>query len=137
MKPIALLLILSLLLALGCTPRASTTASPEPLPEAPAGESTAMTYVGEYDVTVSDTPAGTVTGTLMITEVDGDLTGSFVAGGSSTELQSVSTTDDGLRINFYSAQYQTDVNMNLKGAPGAATLSGTTLGSYRTVATRK
>ncbi len=123
---------------MACTPRVATdTAFPSVLPETKTPANPQTTYAGSYDVTVSGTPAGTVSGLLLLTEVEGTLAGSFVSGGSTTALQSVSTTEDGLRISFYSSQYQTDVDMKLQGTPGAEVLTGMTLGSYKTVATRK
>ncbi len=137
--PITLLILGVLLVALtACTPRSATTpASPNVSPTATTPVTPQATYAGTYEVTVRDTPAGTVSGTLTLTEANGKMTGSFVAGGNTTELRSVSTTEDGLRVSFYSSEYQTDVDMDLKGAPGAEELSGMTLGSYATVAIRK
>lgn len=133
----SLAFILCVLLFISCTPRAATVPAPDVLPETMTPETPQETYAGDYDVTVSDTPGGTVTGSLMLMEGGGELSGNFVSGGSTMELKSVSKTDDGLRISFYSTEYQTDVTMNLKGAPGADVLSGMTLGSYATVAKRK
>ena len=130
---------LSLLLFAGCAPRAAATPqdAPDAMPEAMAPASPQGSYAGEYDITVSDTPAGTVSGTLMLMQEGDDMSGSFMSGGNTTELKSVTKTADGVRISFYSTEYQTDVDMNLKGAPGADELSGMTLGSYKTVAKRK
>ena len=130
-----LFLLAALTLALGCGTPAASGASPGPAasPAAPPPAS----YAGEYALTVSNTPAGTINGTLILTENEEGLTGRLTGGGTTTELKSVTTTEDGISVNFYSAEYQTDITMRLTGAPGAATLEGRTLGEYPTTATRK
>ena len=86
---------------------------------------------------MQNTPGGTVTGTMTLSETDDGLTGSFSAGGSETELRTVTATEDGLRLSFYSSEYQTDVDMRLNGAPDSTTLEGSTMGQFATTATRK
>ncbi|CAH1001927.1 hypothetical protein LEM8419_02841 [Neolewinella maritima] len=133
-----ILLALSLLLIVACsTPRASggQTSIASPTPTAPAAP--APSYAGEWEVTVKDTPGGTVTGTLMLTETADGLTGAFVAGEQETELRTVTAADGVLRLSFYSAEYQTDVDMRLNGAADATTLEGSTMGQFATTATRK
>lgn len=103
---------------------------------APAATS-AETYAGEWTVTVRDTPAGTVTGTMVLEEGAEGLTGKFVSNGRETALRTVTSTDTGLKVEFYSSEYQTDVNFDLRGEAGADELTGTALGSYGVVATRK
>ena len=130
-----LIFSLSILCAVGCsTPNTATSTSSA---ETTGVSESAATYAGEWDVTVSDTPAGTVTGTIMLMEGEDGLTGKFSSGGSETDLRSVRATEEGLSITFYSSQYQTDVDMKLTGQPTDDTLTGTTLGSYRTEAVRK
>lgn len=122
-----------LLLVVSCsTPASTATASASTAPAAAP-----KSYAGEWAVKVSDTPAGTVAGVMTLAEGEDGLTGSFNAGGNSTELRSVERTDDGLLIKFYSMEYQTDVDLRLQGMPGDDTLEGMALGSYKTVATRK
>ncbi|WP_116126857.1 hypothetical protein [Lewinella sp. IMCC34183] len=130
-----LIILLALACASACTPTrdasaAATTTPATTTPDAPS-------YAGEWDVTVSDTPAGTVRGTLVLSEGDDGLEGVFVVEDAETKLRSVSATDAGLKLSFYSSQYNTDVNMDLKGAPSEQNLIGTTLGSFRTTAVRK
>ena len=124
-----------LLTGLACsTPQA---VAPE-VPASPPATAPAPSYTGEYDLKVMDTPAGTVSGTLMLTEGEGDdLSGTITVNGKATDLREVRRTDDGVMIKFYSADYQMDIDMRLKGAPGANELTGTALNSYMTVATRK
>ena len=130
------LLFFFLLATVACsTPNAAT-------PEASAPEVAepveAPTYAGEYDLRVMDTPAGTVTGTLSLVRGEGDdLAGTITVNGKATDLREVNRTDDGVSLKFYSSDYQMDIDMRLKGAPGANELTGTALNSYMTVATRK
>ena len=127
------LIFLPLLFALSCTAPTVTSTAPAPAPT----ETMAETYAGDWDVTVSDTPAGTVKGILTITDSGDGMSGSFSSQGKSTDLRSVERTDAGLLIKFYSDEYQTDIDIRLNGGPGEETLSGSTLGSFETVATRK
>lgn len=122
-----LLLSAALLFTVGCsTP--TVTASPASPPPS---------YAGLYDLTVQNTPGGTVTGTLTLLEDEEGLSGTLSASGATTDLRTVTQTEDGITITFYSREYQTDVTMRLTGAPGAATLEGRTLGEYPTTAVRK
>ena len=122
-----LLLSAALLFTVGCsTPTASTSpASPPP------------SYAGIYDLTVQNTPAGTITGTLTLMEDEDGLSGTLSGDGNTTDLRTITQTEEGITITFYSSEYQTDVTMRLTGAPGAATLEGRTLGEYPTTAVRK
>lgn len=129
------LLLFSLVLALASCGTPKVTA-PSPTVTAPA-PTAAASYAGEWTVTVSGTPAGNVTGQMMLAETADGLSGSFSAGGTSTDLRSVTRTDDGLTITFYSSEYQTDVDLKLTGAPDADTLTGKALGTYGVTATRK
>lgn len=129
-----LLIFAFLLILIACSTPQSTATTPETTAPAAAPSET---YAGMWDVTVSDTPMGTVNGELSLQEGANGLEGSFTAGGQSTDLRSVGRTDDGLLIMFYSSEYQTDVDIRLKGEPGDDTLEGTALRTYKTVATRK
>lgn len=126
----------ALLTAVACTPRA-TVPTGDTLPETPVPNFPTDTYAGKYAVTVSNTPAGTIEGELVLNEVADGLAGSFVAGDNTVELESVTTTDEGIRITFYSSEYQMDVVMTLNGDPGDTTLEGMTLGNYPTKAERR
>ena len=134
------LLMFCLLLTVSCstskTPATPAGTAPSTTSAAPAA-APAASYAGDWEVTVKNTPGGTVTGTMTLTETAEGLAGSFKVGDQETELRSVSATEDGLRLSFYSAEYQTDVDMRLKGAPDADTLEGSTLSQFPTTATRK
>ena len=129
------LLILSFVFALASCGTPKVTA-PSPTVTAPA-PAAAASYAGQWTVTVNDTPAGTVTGQMTLTETADGLSGSFTAGGATTDLRSVTRTDDGLTITFYSSEYQTDVDLKLKGTPDADTLTGQALGTYSVTAARE
>ena len=110
------------------TPPATETAVAEALP----------TYAGDWEVTVMDTPAGTVKGAMTLTEgAKGMLDGTFEVGGNDVDLKSVERTSDGLLITFYSSEYNMDIDLRLKGNPTDEQLTGTALGTYMAVATRK
>lgn len=122
-------------LALGCsTPRTNTTTN---APTEVATPAPAPTFAGDWEVTVEDTPAGTVNGTLSLMEDNGEWSGTFASGGSTIDMETVRRTDDGLMVQFYSSEYQTDVTINLRGEPGDEMLEGDTLGMYTTTARRK
>lgn len=122
-----------LLLAVACS--TPTVATPPPA-ETPVA-TPALTYAGDWDVTVMDTPAGTVKGTMSLADGTDGLEGSFNVGGTDVDLKSVERTADGLLVTFYSTEYGMDIDIRLKGEPSASELTGTALGSYMTVATRK
>ncbi|MBB4081039.1 hypothetical protein GGR28_003680 [Lewinella aquimaris] len=130
-------IFLALLLVAGCSTPAAVSGTTAPAANSPAPAAPQATYAGEWEVTVSDTPGGTVTGLLSLEEGAEGMTGSFVSGGTTTQLSSVEPSEDGLRIEFYSSEYQTDVYMQFEGGPEATTLSGKTLSTYDTRATRK
>ncbi|MEL7163040.1 MAG: hypothetical protein AAFN92_19935, partial [Bacteroidota bacterium] len=54
---------------------------------ATAPKKAASTYAGTWNVTVNDTPLGTVAGELMITDTDGKLGGKFTFDGRSYPLE--------------------------------------------------
>jgi hypothetical protein len=130
------LLFLSLLFTVACsTTRSSSTGTESsPTTSAPAP---APSYAGDWDITIKDTPAGTFTGVLSIAESADGLTGTLNTGGDSIDLSTVKRTEDGVMVEFYSPDYQMDIDIRLKGDPDAPSLTGTTLGDYMTVATRK
>ena len=107
-------------------------------PRATAIEDPSARYMGMYDMTVSNTPLGNVSGILnLVRKDDGSIGGTFAANGQTFNLTNVSTDEAGIDFQFYFPDYQTDVLVELEGTPGAATLTGTTLGDYPTTATRK
>jgi len=98
---------------------------------------TTKSYLGSWDVTVENTPLGTVQGVLMIEEGENGLTGKYVSQGREFPLKSVSTDTDELNTLFYFSDYGVDVPFKLKGAPTSDTLIGTASGEYRVTAARK
>ena len=71
-------------------------------------------YEGKWDVTVKDTPQGTVTIPMRFETIDGVTKGYFMedASGVEKEMSSVSITDDVLSASFNIAGY--DVYMSIK-----------------------
>ena len=122
-----------LCLAAAC---ATPTVATPPAAEVPAPAET-LTFAGDWDVSVMDTPAGTVKGTMTLTDGAEGLGGTFKVGANDVDLKSVERTSDGLLITFYSSEYNMDVDLRLQGGPADKQLIGTALGSYRTVATRR
>ncbi|WP_116106383.1 hypothetical protein [Lewinella sp. IMCC34191] len=122
------------LLTAACSTPRTATSPPEEMVEPDLGNTT---YAGDWDITVMDTPGGTVKGVLSLTGSGDELDGTINVNGSSVDLSSVERTDDGLMIEFYSTEYQTTVDLKLKGQPSADELTGTALNTYMTVATRK
>lgn len=97
----------------------------------------APTYAGTWDVQVKDTPLGDVTGELILTGVDEELAGRFVANGTSYDLKRANRTEDGISLSFYFADQGIDVDMNLKGTAASGSLVGNTLGEYLTTAIKR
>jgi hypothetical protein len=123
-------------LAIGCSTPTATSPSGSDSPTAPA-PAPAASYAGDWDLTIRNTPVGTFTGVLSITETDDGLSGTLTSSGQTIDMRSVEQTDDGMRVEFYSTDYQMDIDIRLTGDPGDVSLTGTTLGDYTTVATRK
>lgn len=116
---------------------ASCGSAPKPAAAETEMSTPAASYAGDWTVTVEDTPMGTTTGTMKLTETDGKLTGVFVMGdGKSLPLKSVTPTDDGLTTSFYFPQYDVDVDVKLKGKPTDAVLMGRAMGQFDTTAKR-
>jgi hypothetical protein len=127
------LLPLLLLTMVACSTPTSTSTT-----TAPASAPTpAASYAGTWALSIQNTPAGTITGDLQLSETSGELSGKLLTGGSEIDVPTVERTSDGLRLEFYSNDYQMDVVIRLTGEPDADSLTGQTLGQYQTVATRK
>ena len=102
-----------------------------------AATSTSGSYAGDWMVTVEDTPLGTTTGTMKLTESAGELSGVFVTdAGSILKLKKITTTDSGMSTSFYFPDYDVDVDVQLKGKPTDAMLIGQSMGQFRTTAKR-
>ncbi len=134
MKPIVLLSLL-LTLSLACTPKAAGPGSTRTNP--PVSVTPAKSFVDSWNVTMSDTPLGTVNGVLTVRDTGGKLGGTFVAEGQTYTLTKAAATDAGMTATFYYPEAQTNVDIVLKGAPTADELTGTTMGDFKTVARRK
>lgn len=93
-------------------------------------------YAGSWNVTVLNTPLGTVEGELVLTGTDDNLSGQFVTPGATYPLKKALKTEKGLSLAFFFPDQGIDVNMELEGGPAAESLLGTTLGEYRTTAIR-
>ena len=91
----ALLSCLALATLPSCTPK-SGGAVAKTAPAAPA-----KTYADAWDITVSETPLGTVTGVLTLTEADGALAGSLRTGGQTYRMKRVARTDEGVTATFF------------------------------------
>ena len=129
--------LLSLLLALSaCTPKA-TNGPASAKTDTTASATPAKSFVDAWDVTMSDTPLGTVNGVLTVEETAGKLGGVFVSQGQTYSLTKAAVTDAGMTASFYYPEAQTNVDIVLKGAPTADELTGTTMGDFKTVARRK
>lgn len=129
--------LLSLLLVLtACTPKA-TTGPASAKTDTSASRTPAKSFVDRWDVTMNDTPLGTVSGVLTITDTAGKLGGTFVTERQTYTLTKTAVGDDGMTATFYYPDAQTNVDIVLKGAPTADELTGTTMGDFKTVARRK
>lgn len=110
--------------------------------KAPEAEMTkapmAPSYAGTWDITVEDTPLGTQTGTMVLTDTDGVLTGTFkMDQGGTMKLKTINTTDSGMSSSFYFPDYDIDVDFQLSGKASADMLIGQSMGQYKMTAKRK
>ncbi len=133
MKTFALLF--SLLTLFACTPKATGPASAKT--DTSASMTPAKSFVDAWDVTMSDTPLGTVSGLLTVEETAGKLGGTFVAQGQTYTLTKAAVSDDGMTATFYYPDAQANVDIVLKGVSTADMLTGTTMGDFKTTAKRK
>jgi hypothetical protein len=60
-------------------------------------------FVGDWDVTIKDTPMGTITVMLTLERVDGKLVGKFVdAAGMETKMNDITENENSLTLTFTS-----------------------------------
>ncbi len=60
-------------------------------------------FVGDWDVTIKDTPMGTITVVLTLERVDGKLVGKFVdSSGNETKMNDITESENSLTLNFTS-----------------------------------
>jgi len=61
-------------------------------------------FVGDWDVTIKDTPMGTITVMLTLERVDGKLVGKFVdsASGTETKMNDITESENSLTLSFTS-----------------------------------
>ncbi|WP_020570961.1 hypothetical protein [Neolewinella persica] len=138
MRNLLYLLPLALVLTLAsCNTAAKATAAKSEMAPKKEMAEKAPSFAGTWSVTVEDTPLGTTTGKMILEEEDNGLKGTFVtADGKSLPLQNIKTTESGITTSFYFADYDVDVDVNLKGKPTDAILVGTSMGEYSTTAKR-
>ena len=96
-----------------------------------------MGYVGAWDVTISDTPAGTITAELTIDKKDGAYSGFFISDGNKMNLDNISVEGGKLSTNFYSAQYGVDVSIATELEEGDTRFSGWVMNDFKITGTRK
>lgn len=131
----ALLSCLTLAALPSCSPRGGGAVTTT---EAPAeAAAPAKDYADAWDLTVSETPLGTVTGVLTITEADGALGGSLRTQGVTYDMKRVVRTDDGITASFFFPDAGADVDIVLEGPADADVLNGQTMGDFLTVAKRQ
>lgn len=60
-------------------------------------------FVGDWEVTIKDTPMGTITVLLTLERVDGKLVGKFVdSSGKETKMNDITESENSLTLNFTS-----------------------------------
>jgi hypothetical protein len=61
-------------------------------------------FVGDWEVTIKDTPMGTITVMLTLERVDGKLVGKFVdsASGNETKMNDITESENSLTLSFTS-----------------------------------
>lgn len=118
-----------------CSSTRQTAATTPPPAEATAP---AKTFVDAWDVTIAETPMGTVEGVLTLTEGDdGTLGGTLVSQGATIDLKTAERTDDGVLVTFYYPEAGGDVPIRLTGDADADALTGVTMGQFMTTARRQ
>lgn len=97
----------------------------------------AKTFADTWTVSMSNTPLGNVEGELTIVSTAEGMSGTWSADGQTLPLSTVMKTEEGMVAVFYFPSYDIDVDIDLTGEETADSLTGITMGEYRTTAVRK
>ena len=86
-------------------------------------------FVGDWDVTIKDTPMGTITVMLTLERVDGKLVGKFVdaANSTSTPMTQITEAEDSVTLYFFAEGM--DLYLTLK-PEGDENVSGLLMDSF-------
>ena len=86
-------------------------------------------FVGQWDVTVKDTPNGTVNVRLSLERVDGKLMGKFVdaASGKETSISQINEQEKTITLYFFAEGYDLYLTLNQAGEDS---LSGSLADSF-------
>ncbi len=110
------LLILGALLALAACGTSKTAATAAVSP-----------FVGTWGYTVSDTPLGSMSGDLVISQENGAYTGYMTGSGQQYKFENLSVEGNKLTGSFYLAAYSTDVPIELTVDTDGKVLTGVAL----------
>ncbi|NJK83769.1 MAG: hypothetical protein HC912_08080 [Saprospiraceae bacterium] len=95
------------------------------------------TAVGDWAVTVSDTPAGTVETNMVIEQMDNAYKGHINLGETKVVIDNLKVVDNKVSGSFYSADYGVDVYFTMQYDPANDTLSGYLMDSFKATGKRK
>ena len=92
-------------------------------------------FVGDWDVTIKDTPMGTITVMLTLERVDGKLVGKFVDAANSTSTPMTQITEAENSVTLYFFAEGMDLYLTLK-PEGDENVSGTLMDSFAVIGKR-
>jgi PBP1b-binding outer membrane lipoprotein LpoB len=93
--------------------------------------------VGEWLVTVSDTPAGTVEASMVIEQIENAYKGNMGVAGSKVIIDNLKIVDNKITGSFYSSDYGVDVYFSMQYDAANDTLSGYLMDSFKVTGKRK
>ncbi len=95
------------------------------------------TAVGEWLVTVSDTPAGTVEANMVIEQIENAYKGNMIVGGAKVMIDNLKIVDNKVTGSFYASDYGVDVYFTMQYDAINDTLSGYLMDSFKATGKRK
>ncbi len=129
---IALWLAITGIATIGCSAakKAATDTTTVPAP-------TTKTAVGEWLVTVADTPAGTIEANMVIEQVEDTYKGNMGVAGAKIIIDNLKIVDNKVTGSFYASDYGVDVYFSMQYDATNDTLNGYLMDSFKATGKRK
>lgn len=140
MRLLSLSLFVLILAACGTSKTAtSTTASGTAVEEKTmsTAKAAADVFLGSWNYSVNNTPAGSLTGELVVSKTDGQYSAYILDDGTRYDMKDLKIDGEQLSGKIYYPLYGGDAALRLKHNPADGTLSGMAIDTYSVTATRK
>lgn len=95
-----------------------------------------MGFVGNWNVTISNTPMGDIKGQLMIEKTEDTYSGFIVNAGNKIKLEELKIVDRKMTSSFYSAEYGIQVQLEADLEEGDNGFKGLVMNDFPFVGTR-